>query len=90
MHEAHAVARAKKISLTFDDPVAYVTAFGAQMPGARPSMLLDHKARRHSELEAINGQVPDLGRALGIPTPYNDMLVAVLRQREAAFGRGKP
>ncbi len=90
MHEAHAVARARKINLTFDDPVEYVTAFGAQMPNARPSMLLDHKARRHSELDAINGQVPELGRALGIPTPFNDTLVAVLRQREAAFGGGNP
>lgn len=90
MQEAHAIACAKKINLSFDDPVAYVTAFGAQMPNARPSMLLDHRARRRSELDAINGQVPDLGRALEIPTPYNDTLVAMLRQREAAFDRGKP
>ena len=90
MQEAYAIARAKKINLTFDDPVAYVTAFGAQMPNARPSMLLDHKAKRHSELDAINGQVPVLGRALGIPTPCNDTLVAVLRQREAAFDGGTP
>lgn len=90
MQEANAIARAKKIKLTIDDPVEYVTAFGAQMPDARPSMLLDHKARRRSELDAINGQVPELGRALGIPTPYNDTLVAVLRQREAAFDGGQP
>ncbi len=88
MQEAHAIARAKKINLTFDDPIAYVTAFGARMPDARPSMLLDHKARRPSELDAINGQVPKLGRELGIPTPFNDTLVAVLRQREAAFDGG--
>jgi 2-dehydropantoate 2-reductase len=85
MREAYAIARAKNINLTFDDPVAYVTAFGARMPEARPSMLLDHRARRLSELDAINGQVPELGRALGIATPFNDTLVAILRQREAAF-----
>ena len=90
MQEAYVIARSKKINLTFDDPVAYVTAFGAQMPNARPSMLLDHKAKRRSELDAINGQVPELGRALGIPTPYNDTLVAVLRRREAAFDGGQP
>ncbi len=90
MQEANAVACAKKINLTIDDPVEYVTAFGARMPDARPSMLLDHKARRPSELDAINGQVSELGRMLGIPTPYNDTLVAVLRQREAAFGQGTP
>ncbi|MDE0523236.1 MAG: 2-dehydropantoate 2-reductase [Boseongicola sp.] len=90
MQEAYAIARSKKINLAIGDPVAHVTAFGAQMPNARPSMLLDHKAKRISELDAINGQVPELGRALGIPTPYNDTLVAVLRQREAAFDGGPP
>ncbi len=87
MQEAYAIACAKKINLTFNDPVAYVTAFGARMPAARPSMLLDHQAGRLSELDAINGQVPELGRALGIATPFNDTLVAILRQREAAFER---
>ncbi len=86
MREAHALARAKGIALSFDDPVAYVTAFGQRMPGARPSMLLDHMACRPSELDAINGQVPPLGRRHGIATPYNDTLVAILRKREEAFG----
>lgn len=90
MQEAYAIARHKQINLTFEDPVAYVTAFGARMPDARPSMLLDHKAGRRSELDAINGQVPELGRACGIATPFNDTLVAVLRQREAAFEGNPP
>lgn len=86
MREAHAIARARGVALSFEDPVAYVTAFGSRMPGARPSMLLDHMAGRRSELDAINGQVPELGRAHGIATPVNDVLVEVLRAREAAFG----
>ncbi|MGC1488678.1 MAG: 2-dehydropantoate 2-reductase [Albidovulum sp.] len=90
MGEAHAIAQAKDVPLSFDDPVAYVTAFGAGMPNARPSMLLDHMARRASELDAINGIVPVMGRALGIPTPYNDTLTAILRQREAAFEKNTP
>jgi 2-dehydropantoate 2-reductase len=85
MREAYAIAKAKQISLGFDDPEAYVTAFGAKMPQARPSMLLDHIAGRPSELDAINGQVPVMGRAMGLVTPYNDTLVALLRQREAEF-----
>lgn len=88
MLEAHAIAQAKRVPLSFDDPVAYVTAFGAGMPKARPSMLLDHMAGRASELDAINGMVPVMGREMSIPTPYNDTLAAILRQREAAFGGG--
>jgi len=29
--------------------------------------------------------VPVLGRELGIPTPYNDTMSAVVRRREEAF-----
>ncbi len=85
MQEAYALARVLNVNLSFDDPVAYVTAFGARMPDARPSMLLDHMAGRRSELDAINGAVPPLGRAHGIATPTNDVLAAVLRQREESF-----
>ncbi|NQW12936.1 MAG: 2-dehydropantoate 2-reductase [Rhodobacter sp.] len=90
MREAYAIAQAKRVPLSFDDPGAYVTAFGAAMPNARPSMLLDHMAGRPSELDAINGMVPIMGREVAIATPYNDMLTAILRQREAAFDEGKP
>lgn len=85
MNEAFSIARAKSILLGFEDPVAYVTAFGEGMPKARPSMLLDHMAGRVSELDAINGIVPVLGREVGIETPYNDTLTAILRQRESQF-----
>lgn len=85
MNEAFAIARAKSILLGFEDPAAYVTAFGEGMPKARPSMLLDHMAGRVSELDAINGIVPVLGREVGIETPYNDTLTAILRQRESRF-----
>ena len=65
--------------------MAYVTGFGASMPNARPSMLLDHMAKRVSELDAINGMVPIMGRQDGFDTPYNDTLVAVLKSRKATF-----
>ncbi|MCE8514977.1 2-dehydropantoate 2-reductase [Ruegeria pomeroyi] len=85
MAEAYAVGRARGVAFSFDDPVAYVTAFAERVGTAKPSMLQDHEAGRRSELEAINGAIPPLGAALGIPTPYNDTLCAVIRAREAAF-----
>ena len=85
MREAYRIAIHRDIPLSFGDPISYVTGFGANMPNARPSMLLDHMARRPSELDAINGMVPVMGRQDGFDTPYNDTLVAVLKAREAAF-----
>lgn len=83
--EVYALAKAKGITIKYDDPIEHVTAFGNKMPDARPSMLLDHHARRRSEIDAINGMVVEIGRELGIPTPYNEVLTAVIRQREQEF-----
>jgi 2-dehydropantoate 2-reductase len=83
--EVHALGRAKGIAFNFDDPLEYVTAFGRKMPDARPSMLLDHHAGRVSEIDAINGMAVELGHQLGIPTPYNEVLTAIVRRREEAF-----
>jgi len=83
--EAYACGQAQGIKFGFGDVLHYVTQFGQGMPLARPSMLLDHQARRVSEIDAINGMVPLLGRELGIPTPYNDTMTAVVRKREEAF-----
>ena len=83
--EIHELGKSKKIAFSFDDPIAYVTAFGERMPNARPSMLLDHHARRPSEIDAINGMAATLGQELGVPTPYNETLTAIIRSKEAAF-----
>ena len=83
--EVFTLGQAKNIAFTFDDPIEYITTFGNKMPDARPSMLLDHHARRPSEIDAINGIAVELGRQLGIPTPYNEVLTAIIRQREAGF-----
>ena len=83
--EVYALGQAMNVNFSFEDPIAYVTAFGNRMPDARPSMLLDHHAQRPSEIDAINGMAVELGQRLGIPTPYNEVLSAVVRRREAQF-----
>ncbi len=83
--EAYRVARAQDIDLSFDDPIAHVRAFGAKMPLARPSMLLDHLAGRRSEVDAINGAIPDIGAKFGVPTPYNEVISALVRALEEGF-----
>ena len=83
--EAYQVARAKGIRLDFEDPVAYVHDFGAKIPGARPSMLLDHLAGRRSEIDAINGAIPPEALALGLEAPYNTLVSALVRAKETAF-----
>lgn len=88
--EVYALGQAMQIDFDFEEPIAYVTAFGNRMPDARPSMLLDHQARRRSEIDAINGMAVELGRRLGIPTPYNEVLTAIIRRHEAKFDPPNP
>jgi 2-dehydropantoate 2-reductase len=85
--EAYQVARAKGIRLDFMDPVAYVKAFGETIPNAEPSMLLDHLAGRRAEIDNINGAIPREGAKLGIATPVNSVVVALLEAVESGFGR---
>lgn len=85
--EVYQLGLARGVAFSFDDPIAYVTAFGQRMPKARPSMLLDHHARRPSEIDAINGMAVTVGRELGIGTPYNEVLSAVIKTRELAFSK---
>ena len=84
--EAHRVGVSLGIAFSFDDPVAYVTEFARPMGAAKPSMLQDHEARRPSEIDAINGMVPVLGRQTGVATPYNEAITAVVRAAEARWG----
>jgi 2-dehydropantoate 2-reductase len=84
--EAYQVARKRGIKLGFDDPVAYVREFGSKIPNARPSMLLDHMARRRSEVDAINGAIPPAAQALGLAAPYNEVVSGLVRAKERRLG----
>lgn len=83
--EAHAAGAAKGVNFSFDDPKAYIRDFGSKIPGARPSMLLDHLARRRSEIDAINGMVPVVAREVGVPSPTNEIIVALVKALESDF-----
>jgi 2-dehydropantoate 2-reductase len=84
--EAYQVARKRSIKLGFDDPVAYVRDFGSKIPNARPSMLLDHLAKRRSEVDAINGAIPPAASALGLAAPYNEVVSGLVRAKERRLG----
>jgi 2-dehydropantoate 2-reductase len=84
--EAFQVARKRSIKLGFDDPVGYVRDFGSRIPNARPSMLLDHMAKRRSEVDAINGAIPPAAKAVGLSAPYNEVVSGLVRAKERRLG----
>jgi 2-dehydropantoate 2-reductase len=81
--EAYEVARARGIKLDFDDPVAYVRAFGERIPCARPSMLLDLVAGRPTEIDVINGAIPPEARRIGLTAPVNETVTALVKAKSS-------
>ncbi|OBI82825.1 ketopantoate reductase family protein [Mycobacterium asiaticum] len=80
--EAWHVARALGIGIAVTDPVAHVRDFGAAMPNAKPSALLDHEAHRISEIDVINGAIPRQGARVGIEAPVNATVTALVKTIE--------
>ena len=84
--EAFDVARARGVTLGFDDPAVYTREFGAKIRDARPSMLLDLLAGRRCEIDVINGAIPPAASAIGLDAPANEVVTALVRAREARPG----
>lgn len=83
--EAWETARALGIGIDVPDPVVHVREFGAQMPAAKPSAVLDHEAGRRSEIAVINGAIPREAAKVGRTAPVNATLTGLVRTREATF-----
>lgn len=81
--EAWQVAVALGIPIEIPEPVAYVREFGLKIPEARPSALLDLLAGRRTEIDVLNGAVPARAASVNLRAPYNEVVSALVRQRES-------
>jgi 2-dehydropantoate 2-reductase len=82
--ETVAVAHAEGIALP--EPALVEAAFrlGESMRAARSSTAQDIDRGRPTEIDSLNGFIARRGAALGIPTPVNDTLSALVKLREQA------
>jgi 2-dehydropantoate 2-reductase len=85
--ETAAVARATGIELPYPDPAARVWQHCRDVGNARPSMFQDVERQRPTEVDAINGAVVREGARLGVPTPFNQALLLLIRAREQLYER---
>ncbi|MCP2378418.1 2-dehydropantoate 2-reductase [Cutibacterium modestum] len=81
--ETAQVARAHGARLTDDFVEKNLTALAGQDPASTTSFQRDILAGRPSEYAAQVGAVPGLGDEVGVDTPVNDVIAAVLGRREA-------
>ncbi|HEX8806602.1 MAG TPA: 2-dehydropantoate 2-reductase [Candidatus Aquilonibacter sp.] len=81
--EAAAVAASLKINLPFVSPWQYVTQVIEIGADSKSSMAFDLESGHPSEIDHINGAVVAFGRRTGVPTPYNDAMVRLVKAKEA-------
>lgn len=87
--EAAAVASALKINLPFVSPWQYVTQVIEIGADSKSSMAFDLESGHPSEIDHINGAVVAFGRRTGVPTPYNDAMVRLVKAKEALRDRAR-
>jgi 2-dehydropantoate 2-reductase len=80
--ETARVSRALGIRLPYADPAERVRQHCRDVGAAKPSMLQDMERQRPTEIDAINGAVVREGQRLGVPTPYNQALLSLIKARE--------
>ncbi len=86
--EGKAVAAAQRIVLDADPEELIDHAARPDVAyGHKASMLQDVEARRPTEIDYLNGGISRFGRELGVPTPLNKALTALVKAREASWGQ---
>jgi 2-dehydropantoate 2-reductase len=76
--EALAVAQARGTSLPYNDALDHVLAVARATGANRSSMLQDVLRGSPTEITTINGAVVREGQRLGVPTPVNQLLTALV------------
>ena len=86
LNEVLAVVAAAGIQLSEDGPRALIHAHCRERSN-RPSMLQHLECGRRTEIDALNGALIQRGHALGIPTPFNEAIVMIVKSLEAVAAR---
>jgi 2-dehydropantoate 2-reductase len=84
--EGKAVAAAQGIVLDADPEELIDHAAKPEVAYAhKASMLQDVEARRRTEVDYLNGGIARFGRELGVPTPLNDAVTALIKGVERSW-----
>jgi len=79
--EGVGVARANEISLGWNY-YPYAVDYMQKAGDHKPSMLMDIEAKRRTEVDFINGKIVEYGERVGMETPYNRMIRAIVKALE--------
>jgi 2-dehydropantoate 2-reductase len=87
VREVVAVAQADGVPLVLDASLQAMERLAATMPAQLSSTAQDMARGKRSEIDHLNGTVVRRGAALGVPTPMNQALYALVKLVEAGRKR---
>ena len=88
VREVVALAGAEGVNLPMAASMESMERIAAAMPAQLSSTAQDMSRRKPSEIDHLNGFVVRRGLELGIPTPANQALYALVKLIEAGYGAG--
>ena len=86
VREVVALAAADGVNLPLGASLEAMERIAVAMPGQHSSTAQDMARRKPTEIDHLNGFVARRGRELGIPTPVNQTLYALVKLVEAGYG----
>jgi 2-dehydropantoate 2-reductase len=89
VREVVALAQKEGVALQFEASMQAVDRIAATMPAQLSSTAQDMARRKPSEIDHLNGFVARRGKELGVPTPVNQTLYALIKLVEASYESGK-
>jgi len=88
--EVNAVARASGVRMPDTDLIAIGLKLAASIGSAKSSTAQDIERGRATEIDSLNGFIARRGAELGVPTPVNQTLWALVKLREASNRESQP
>ena len=83
--EAMKIIKRKRIKLIYNDPIQRAESVCKATARNVSSMLQDVLNSKPTEIDYINGVIARQGKALGIPTPVNDLLIDLIKTIESSY-----
>ena len=90
--EAFPIAQADGARVRATEGNKILTVLSSYPEGTRTSMLQDFEHGKRLELASLNGALLAMGKKYGLPTPVNEKVVALVKERvkEAAAAKKRP
>ena len=86
LDEVVALANMQNIPLDYEERWEAITGLLKRCPPtSKSSMLEDVESGRRTEIDVINGAIVDIGRSLGIGTPFNHGMFLLIKAIESTF-----